>query len=90
MADLMAVDREINHYIVGNNIEEVFEQESNKRNIHRMHDNAHHGQGVHSVRTSFVTRRFLGLSIIGWVTSKVSRFRTIVLPLLGDISSSNR
>ena len=89
MTDLMAVDREINHYIVGNNIEEIFEQKSNKSNIHRILDNAHHGQGVHSVKTSSISTRFLGLSITGWVTSKISHLHAFKhLGMYGRASST--
>lgn len=47
MADPMAMDREMNHLIVGN-MEEISEQKSNREKIH---DNTHYGQGVHSVKT---------------------------------------
>ena len=62
MADLMAVNREMNHLIVSN-IEETSEQKSHREKID---DNKHYGQVVNSVKT------FLGLSIIGWVRGEVS------------------
>lgn len=71
MADLMAVDREMNHLIVGN-VEERSEQKSNREKSHPIHDNRHDGQAIHSVETSFATRRFLGFSLIGWGMSEVS------------------
>ena len=71
MADLMAVDRETNHLIVGN-VEERSEQKSNREKFHPIHDHRHYGQGVYSVEISFAARRILGLSLIGWAMGEVS------------------